>query len=73
MLDEAQLNAIAQEARMCFLYEDAPEYQAQLEEGLSALERGDQGAVSYLMKTAHALKGGAGVSQLVELSALAHQ
>jgi len=37
MLDANQLEAIAQEARMCFLYDDAPNYQRQLEEGLTAL------------------------------------
>ena len=75
MLDATQLDAIAQEARMCFLYEDAPEYQTQLEAGLSALYKGEDvsGAIHSLMKTAHSLKGGAGIAQLSELSRLAHQ
>ena len=75
MLDANELDAIAQEARMYFLYEDAPEYQTQLEEGLNALYSGKDvsGAIRALMNTAHSLKGGAGVSQLPELSALAHQ
>ena len=73
MLDASQLDAIAHEARLSFLYEDAPEYQAQLEDGLSALENNDPEAVPNLMKAAHSLKGGAGIAQLDALSNFAHQ
>lgn len=73
MLDASQLDAIAQEARLSFLYEDAPEYQTQLEDGLTALENGDPEAVPNLMKTAHSLKGGAGIAQLDALSDFSHK
>jgi len=75
MLNESELNAIAQEARMSFLYEDAPEYQTQLEQGLNALSNGEDPpkALHSLMKTAHSLKGGAGIAELPELSDLAHK
>ena len=75
MLDASQLDAIAQEARMCFLYDDAPDYQQQLEAGLTALYNGEDvaSALHDLMKTAHSLKGGAGIAQLSDLSDLAHK
>ena len=74
MLDSTQLDTIAREARMCFLYEDAPDYQKQLEEGLNDLYNGNpKTAIRSLMNTAHGLKGGAGIAQLTALSDLAHQ
>lgn len=75
VLDASSLEAIAHEARACFLDEDVPEYQAELEKGWQQLVAGEdvKGAVSALMKTAHSLKGGAGIAQLPELSRLAHR
>ena len=74
MLDSTQLDTIAREARMCFLYEDAPDYQKQLEAGLNDLYHGNpKTAIRSLMNTAHGLKGGAGIAQLTALSDLAHQ
>ncbi len=37
VLDTAYLDAIVQEARSCFLYEDAPDYLAILEQGMQRL------------------------------------
>lgn len=72
-LNADQLAAITQEARLCFLYEDAPDYLADLDQGLALLPRDPQAAYGSLMRTAHSLKGGAGIAQLLHLSQLAHQ
>ncbi|AHB87423.1 chemotaxis signal transduction system histidine kinase CheA [Thermosynechococcus sp. NK55a] len=77
-LDATELDAITQEARHCFLYEDAPEYLLLLEqwaeEVISNPER-HYTAEDYnrLMRAAHSLKGGAGIAQLSELQVLSHR
>ena len=79
MLDAASLDSITQEARSCFLYEDAPEYLAAFESGLQQLTlesseaHPDVGVYNGLMRTAHSLKGGAGIAQLPHLQRLSHQ
>jgi type IV pili sensor histidine kinase/response regulator len=80
MLNPAQLTAIEQEVRTCFIYEDAPEYLITLEQGILSLagEEGDPTARSLpqwseLLRAAHSLKGGAALSQLRQLSQLAHR
>lgn len=45
MLDAASLEAIAQEARSCFLNEDAPEYMEMLVNGLEELTTADRKSV----------------------------
>lgn len=77
-LDANALQAITQEARNCFLYEDAPDYLALLEEGFRRLNS-DRAATNVqneytaLMRATHSLKGGAGIAQLPTLSELAHK
>ena len=72
MLDATQLDTITQKSRQCFLEEDAPQYQNQLQEGLTQLEdeANWEKAIEDLKKTVHAIKGGAGLAQLNELSEL---
>jgi type IV pili sensor histidine kinase/response regulator len=72
MLDATQLDAITQKSRACFLEEDAPQYQTQLEEELAQLENEEnwQSAVASLKTTTHAIKGGAGIAQIPELNGL---
>jgi chemotaxis protein histidine kinase CheA/CheY-like chemotaxis protein len=77
-LDANSLNAIEEEVRNCFLYEDVPEYLSALERDLRLLnlddDRVDRGEVyKSLMRTTHSLKGGAGIAQLPHLSSLAHK
>ncbi|MEN9265814.1 MAG: Hpt domain-containing protein, partial [Thermostichales cyanobacterium BF4_bins_65] len=67
-LDPQMLATLAQEARQCFLEEDAPDYLATLQRGLGQ-PNPDYGA---LMRAAHSLKGGAGLAQLTHLGRLAH-
>lgn len=69
-LDEATLAAMTQEARICFLEEDAPEYLQALETGLQ--NRHDPNFIELLRAT-HSLKGGAGLAQLPSLRELAHR
>ncbi|ERN40375.1 chemotaxis protein histidine kinase [Rubidibacter lacunae KORDI 51-2] len=75
VLDANSLEAIARETRNCFLFEDAPDYQAELTGGLAQLQTGQNtaAAIASLMKAAHSLKGGAGIAQFPELSRLAHK
>lgn len=78
VLDADALQAITQEARNCFLYEDAPDYLALLEEGFRRLRSGKAGInlqneYAALMRATHSLKGGAGIAQLPTLSQLAHK
>lgn len=70
-LDEATLAAMTQEARQCFLDEDAPEYLHLFEEGLR--QRYQDPKFTDLLRAAHSLKGGAGLAQLESLRTLAHQ
>lgn len=75
VLDTAYLDAIVQEARSCFLYEDAPDYLAILEQGMQRLLlaycvpiEGEntasalKGEYTDLMRAAHSLKGKAGIA-----------
>ena len=79
MLDAASLESINQEARSCFLYEDAPEYLAAFENRLQQLmldtspSPAGQEVYNSLMRTAHSLKGGAGIAQLPHLQSLSHK
>jgi chemotaxis protein histidine kinase CheA/CheY-like chemotaxis protein len=78
VLDAHSLEAIEQEVRNCFLYEDAPEYLSALERDLQLLNQNDTGIdreaiYQSLMRTTHSLKGGAGIAQLTHLSSLAHK
>lgn len=82
MLDTASLEAIAQEARNCFLYEDAPEYIKMLTQGISDLgnhfnsgKTGQNLTDIYkdLGRAAHSIKGGAGMAELHTVSKLAHK
>jgi chemotaxis protein histidine kinase CheA/CheY-like chemotaxis protein len=69
-LDPAILAAINQEARQCFLEEDAPEYLQTLEEGFQNRQSPDY---TSLLRATHSLKGGAGIAQLPSLKELAHK
>ena len=71
-LDPDVLAAIAEEARQCFLEEDAPMYLQVLQEGLQQLTAGQSPDYQGLMRAAHSVKGGAGVAQMPGLSRLAH-
>ncbi|WP_448527144.1 hybrid sensor histidine kinase/response regulator [Parathermosynechococcus lividus] len=77
-LNAAELDAITQEARNCFLYEDAPEYLLLLEQWAEQVAADPQRRYSpddynTLMRAAHSLKGGAGIAQLAELQELTHR
>lgn len=77
-LNAADFDAITQEARLCFLNEDAPEYLLMLDEAVQRLQanRVQQFSVHEyqdLMRAAHSLKGGAGIAQLNELQQVAHR
>jgi type IV pili sensor histidine kinase/response regulator len=78
VLDAESLEAITQEIRTCFLYEDAPDQLSVLEQGIRRLQLTDAeselGAVyPAMMRAAHSLKGGAGLAQFTTLSRLSHQ
>jgi type IV pili sensor histidine kinase/response regulator len=76
-LNALDLDAISQDARDCFLYEDAPEQVALLEAEAHNLHRGEtdrlQANYTDLIRAAHSLKGGAGLAQLPVISQLAHR
>lgn len=77
-LNAAELDAITQEARHCFLYEDAPEYLLLLEQWAEQVATDPERCYTpedynTLMRAAHSLKGGAGIAQLSELQALSHR
>lgn len=79
-LNAADLDAITQEARVCFLEEDAPDYLAMLEQGMQAVYGLNPDDLTQLipeytnlMRAAHSLKGGAGIAQLPELSLISHR
>jgi chemotaxis protein histidine kinase CheA/CheY-like chemotaxis protein len=69
-LDPAILAAITAEARQCFLDEDAPEYMQMLQQGLQDRANPD---FTALLRAAHSLKGGAGLTSLTSLQQLAHK
>lgn len=76
VLDAASLEAIIQEIRTCFLYEDAPDHLAVLEQGIRQLRSNSvhsQAEYDALMRAAHSLKGSSGLAQLLTLSRLAHK
>lgn len=77
VLDAASLEAITQEIRTCFLYEDAPDQLSVLDAGIRKFcysdETSDQVDYPTLMRAAHSLKGGAGIAQFLTLRSLAHQ
>lgn len=82
MLDAASLAAIAEEARICFLEEDAPEYLEILTKGINDLKLSFQQeknpqklAILYkdLGRAAHSVKGGAGMAEMPVVSKLAHK
>ncbi|WP_239651770.1 Hpt domain-containing protein [Neosynechococcus sphagnicola] len=62
VMDAANLDAILQEARACFLFEDAPEYLETLAQGLHRLGSDRAAALDYtaMMRAAHSIKGGVG-------------
>ncbi|BAU64553.1 CheA signal transduction histidine kinase [Stanieria sp. NIES-3757] len=70
-LDPAILAAITQEARQCFLDEDAPEYLQALTEGFE--NRYGSPDFTSILRAAHSLKGGAGLAALPSLQELAHK
>lgn len=72
-LDPSILESITQEARQCFLEEDAPNYLQVLQQGLERLAHRQAPDYQALMRAAHSIKGGAGVAQIPELSELAHR
>ncbi|MBW4636765.1 MAG: hybrid sensor histidine kinase/response regulator [Gloeocapsa sp. UFS-A4-WI-NPMV-4B04] len=76
VLDAASLEAIIQEIRTCFLYEDAPDHLAVLKQGIRQLRSNSvhsQAEYDALMRAAHSLKGSSGLAQLSTLSRLAHK
>ncbi|RMG12649.1 MAG: hybrid sensor histidine kinase/response regulator [Cyanobacteria bacterium J055] len=72
-LDPGVLQSITQEARQCFLEEDAPGYLEVLQQGLDRLAHDRSPDYQALMRAAHSIKGGAGGAQIPELSELAHK
>ena len=70
-LDPSILASITEEARQCFLDEDAPEYLQMLEEGIKQSDRAAD--FTSLLRAAHSLKGGAGLASLDSLQELAHK
>ena len=70
-LDPSILAAITEEARQCFLDEDAPEYLQMLEDGIQQSDRAAD--FTTLLRAAHSLKGGAGLASLDSLQKLAHK
>lgn len=82
MLDAVSLAAITQEARICFLEEDAPEYLETLTKGIDDLklsfqQEKDTQKLEFLYKelgrAAHSIKGGAGMAEMPFVSKLAHK
>ncbi|MEL4896922.1 hybrid sensor histidine kinase/response regulator [Crocosphaera sp. Alani8] len=69
-LDDVTLAEMTQEARQCFLDEDAPEYLSILK---IEVEKGYENAdFTELLRAAHSLKGGAGMAQLSSIMELSH-
>ncbi len=69
-IDPTLLDSITQEARQCFLEEDAPEYLATLQQNLQDPDTVDFPAI---LRAAHSLKGGAGLAQMPSVSQLSHK
>ncbi|WP_024546894.1 response regulator [Picosynechococcus sp. NKBG15041c] len=80
MLDADSLRAIALEARQCFLLEDAPDFIGLFNQSVKALQQeldqpsgGDrQNLYKDLVRSAHSIKGGAGLAEMQGLYQLAH-
>ncbi|MDJ0725510.1 MAG: response regulator [Prochloraceae cyanobacterium] len=70
-IDSETLAQITQEARECFLTEDAPEYLQSLESGIQ--QGKDDLDITEMMRAAHSLKGGAGLAELPGIRELSHQ
>ncbi|MEN9233947.1 MAG: Hpt domain-containing protein [Gloeomargarita sp. DG02_1_bins_92] len=68
-----QYQNILREVRQCFLREDVPEYITTLVQGIRRQRQGQPVDMTALMRAAHSLKGGAGLSQLMDISHLAHR
>jgi chemotaxis protein histidine kinase CheA/ActR/RegA family two-component response regulator len=68
-----QYQDILREVRQCFLSEDAPEYIRTLIEGIQRQQQGQAVDLTAMMRAAHSIKGGAGLSQLTDISQLAHR
>lgn len=68
-LDPSILAAITEEARQCFLDEDAPEYLQMLQQGTKQRDSD----FTLLLRAAHSIKGGAGLASLDSLQKLAHK
>ncbi len=69
-LDEITLAEMRQEARQCFLDEDAPEYLSVLK---TEMAKGYKNAnFTELLRAAHSLKGGAGIAHLSSIMQLSH-
>jgi chemotaxis protein histidine kinase CheA/ActR/RegA family two-component response regulator len=68
-----QYQNILREVRQCFLKEDVPEYITTLVQGIRRQRQGQTVDMAALMRAAHSIKGGAGLSQLMDISHLAHQ
>ncbi len=78
MLVKLDLEAIAQESRNCFLYEEAPDYLVILEQGITRLGNPKTTVnldeqYQKLIRAAHSLKGGAGLAGMPALSQLSHK
>ncbi|MGL5195748.1 MAG: Hpt domain-containing protein, partial [Chroococcales cyanobacterium] len=77
-LDSLAIANINPEARHCFLHEEAPECLLALEQGIQCLnsnaatQENLSAAFPELIRSAHTLKGGAGMVGLQQLSHLAH-
>ncbi len=70
-LDEITIAQMTQEARQCFLDEDAPEYLSVLE---TEIDKGCKNAdFTELLRAAHSLKGGAGIAELSSIMDLSHR
>jgi len=78
LLAPLDLEAIAQESRNCFLYEEAPDYLVILEQGIAQLGN-PKGTINLdeqyqkLIRVAHSLKGGASLAEMPALSQLSHK
>ena len=70
-LDPNILAAITEEARQCFLDEDAPEYLQALQSGVKQ----ERQSLDFtpMLRAAHSIKGGAGLAGLSGLQELAHK
>ncbi|GAB4290693.1 MAG: hybrid sensor histidine kinase/response regulator [Oscillatoriaceae cyanobacterium] len=72
VLNQEELAAIALASRQSFLYEEAPDHLATLEQGIEQLRQGGE-EYTPIIRAAHSLKGGAGLASMPELSGLAHK